>query len=206
MFRALTAVVASNVLLITPVFPAAASSADSSAEPTAIDGFASSANQVSYQQPVTYTGELVEGRTRTPVPNEPVQIKLKPANEAQFVPVANGTSGSDGRFAITTTLPSGGYVLAAFAGDTGLAPSQSSPTWGILLHAENVPSRLVLDPAPASVQAGTPVTFSGAMQVQVNGAWQPYQGGALTLKMEPNTSTQPNVLYRRTSAPTAGSA
>jgi hypothetical protein len=57
------------------VAAATASSADSSAEPTAIDGFAGSANPISYQQPVTLTGELVDGRTKTPVPNEPVQIK-----------------------------------------------------------------------------------------------------------------------------------
>lgn len=199
MYRTLAAVAASSVVLIASALPAAASSAQST--PTVIDDFASSVNRVAYQQPVTFTGELVEASTKTPVPNEPVQIKFKPSGETQFVPVATGTTGSDGQFAITTTLPSGGYASAVFAGDTGLDPGQSSPSWGILLHVTHVPSRLVLDPVPGSVQAGTPVTFSGTMQVQPqpNGPWQPFQGAPLTLKMGPSTSSLPNLTYTTTS-------
>jgi hypothetical protein len=89
-------------------------------------------------------------------------------------------------------------VWAVFAGDTGLAPSQS-PGWGLLLHATHVPSRLLLDPVPASVPAGTPVTFSGTMQVQVDGSWQPFQGAPLTLTTVPDTSSRPNLTYTTTS-------
>jgi hypothetical protein len=60
-------------------------------------------------------------------------------------------------------------------------------------------SRLVLDPVPGAVPAGTSVTFSGTMQVQVNGAWQPFAGIPLTLTMEPYTSTQANISYATTS-------
>jgi hypothetical protein len=193
MFRILAIAAASSAALMTSAVPAVASPTQS----TAITDFASSVNTVAYRQPVTFTGELVEGLTNDPVPGEPVQIKLKPPGQSQYVPVATGTTGSDGHFTVTTTLPSGGYVSAAFAGDTGLTPS-SSLGWK-LLHAAHVPSRLVLDPVPASVPAGTPVTFSGTMQVQVDGAWQPFEGAPLTLTMEPGTSSEPNLTYPTTS-------
>ena len=77
--------------------------------------------------------------------------------------VATGTTGTDGQFTITTTLPSGGYVRAAFTGDTGLLPSYSSPGFGLLLNAVNLPSRLVLNPIPKSVSAGTMVEFTGTL-------------------------------------------
>ena len=96
------------------------------------------------------------------------------------MPVATGTTGSARQFSVTTTLPSGGYVRAVFAGDTDLAPSVSNPAFGSLLAATHVPSRLVLDPVSSSVPAGTPVTFSGTMQVEVNGTSQPFQGAPLT--------------------------
>jgi hypothetical protein len=146
---------------------------------------------------VTFTGELVEGRTQDPVPDKPVQIQIQPPGQTKYVPTATGTTGSDGHFTITTTLPSGGYVAAVFAGDAGFSASRS-PGW-TLLQAAHVPSRLVLDPVPGSVPAGTPVTFSGTMQVQVDGAWQPFEGAPLTLTMEPDTSTQSNRTYATTS-------
>ncbi|MEV5704125.1 hypothetical protein [Actinoallomurus sp. NPDC052274] len=128
---------------------------------------------------------------------EPVRIELRPPGESAYVPVATGTTGSDGHFTITTTLPSGGYVSAVFAGDADLAPSRS--TGWTLLQAAHLPSRFVLDPAPASVPAGTPVTFSGTMQVRVDGDWQPFAGAPLTLTMEPGTSSEPAVTYATTS-------
>ena len=158
-------------------------------------------NTVAYQQPVTFTGELVEGSARTPVPDEPVQVEFKAPSQGEFVTVATGTTGSGGQFAVTTTLPGGGFVRAVFAGATGLAPALSSPAWGILLGAAHLPSRLVLDPVPSSVPAGTPVSFSGMAQVQVNGTWQPFPGVPLTLRMEPYTSTQPDVTYATASGP-----
>jgi hypothetical protein len=192
MFRILAIAAASSAALMTSALPAVASPAQA----TSIEDFASSVNTVAYQQPVTFTGELVEGRTLDPVPGEPVQIEILPPGENKRVPVATGTTGPDGHFAITATLPSGGYVSAVFAGDAGLDPGQSNSK---LLQAAHVPSRLVLDPVPASVPAGTPVTFSGTMQVQVDGAWQPFAGAPLTLTMEPDTSTQPNRTYATTS-------
>jgi hypothetical protein len=195
MSRILATVVASSGVLITFALPAVASSAQS----TTIDGFASSVSTVAYQQPVVFTGELVESLTKNPVPNEPIQIQIQPPGGTMSVPVAAGTTEADGHFTITTTLPSGGSVSAVFAGDTELAPSHSSPAWGISLRAEHLPSRLMVDPVPASVPAGKPVTFSGTMQVQVNGTWQPFQDAPLTLTMEPDTSSQPNLRYPTTS-------
>jgi hypothetical protein len=197
MFRSLVLAVASSVVLAGSALPAVASSV----EPTGIEGFASSVDSVGYQQPVTFTGELAGGPTRTPVPDEPVQIEIQPPGQGGFVPVATGTTGSDGQFTITTTLPSGGFVRAAFAGDTALAPGYSDPQYGILLSATHLPSRLVLDPVPGSVPAGTPITFSGTMEVEVNGTWQPFGRAPLTLTMEPYTSSQPNVTYATASGP-----
>jgi hypothetical protein len=195
MFRILATVVTSSVVLMGLALPAGASTAQA----TSIESFASSVLTVAYQQPVTFTGELVAAAAQTPVPDEPVQIEFEPAGLGVFAPVATGTTGSDGQFTITTTLPSGGSAKAVFAGDTGLMPTSSNPGWGILLQAAHLTSRLVLDPVPSAVPAGTPVTFSGTMQVQVNGTWQPFAGIPLTLTMEPYTSTQPNIRYATTS-------
>lgn len=194
MFRALATVLAAGVVVAAVAVPAGASTV----QYTAIDNFASSVATVAYQQPVTFTGELVTVTgldTTTPVPDKPVQIEIEPSGQGGFVPVASGTTDAGGQFTITTTLPSGGYVRAAFAGDTGLAPGYSNPAYRLLLGVTHVPSRLVLDPVPGSVPAGTPVTFSGTMQVQVNGTWQPFAGAPLTFTMEPCTSTQPTIRY-----------
>jgi hypothetical protein len=193
MFRILAIAVTSSAALMTSALPAVASPTQA----TSIEDFASSVNTAAYQQPITFTGELTEGNTFAPVPGEPVRIEIVPPGENWAVPVATGTTGPDGRFTITTTLPSGGYVSATFAGDTGLDPGQSNGR--LLLQAAHVPSRIVTDPVPASVPAGTPVTFSGTLQVQVDGAWQPYAGAAITLTMEPDTSTQSNRRYSTTS-------
>lgn len=196
MFRTLLTVLASGAVVAAVAVPASASTLQN----TVIENFASSVQTVAYEQPVTFTGELVTITTlgtRTPVPDEPVQIQLQPPGQGGFVPVASGTTDAGGQFTITTTLPSGGPVRAAFAGDTGLglAPGYSDPAFGIVLDVTHLSSRLVLDPVPGSVPAGTPVTFSGTMQVQVNGAWQPYADAPITFTMEPYTSSQPNVRY-----------
>jgi hypothetical protein len=164
---------------------------------TAIDDFASSVTAVTYQQPVTFTGKLVEGGQVPPPPvaNEPVQIELLTPGEAQYVTVATGTTGNDGEFTISATLPSGGDVKAVFAGDTGLGASYNL----LLLEANHLPSRIITDPVPSSVPAGTSVVFSGTLQVQVDGTWQPFQGiTPLTLTMEPYTSSQANVTVAMT--------
>jgi hypothetical protein len=122
LLRTLATVLASSTALAAFALPAVASSAQF----TLIEGFASSVDTVAYQQPVTFTGELAEGSAKTPVPDEPVQIEIQPPGQSGFVTVATGTTGSAGQFSVTTTLPSGGSVRAAFAGDTDLAPSVSN--------------------------------------------------------------------------------
>ena len=190
MIRILVTALTSGVVVAASAAPAGATTLQG----TVIENFTSSVAMVTYQQPVTFTGELV-GSGTTPVPGEPVQIQIQPPSQSGFVPVATGTTGADGQFTITTTLPSGGFVRAAFAGDTGLAPGYSTPAYGMILAPAHLPSRLVLDPVPGSVSAGKAVTFSGTMQVQVSGSWQPFEGAPLTLTMEPDTSSQPNVSY-----------
>jgi hypothetical protein len=193
MFRILATIAVSGVALAALAVPVSAAGPQS----TSIVGFTSSVSTVAYEQPVTFNGDLVEGATKTPVANEPVQIEIQPPGRGAYTPVASGMTGSDGHFTITTPLPSGGYVRALFAGDTGLA-SSTSTNW-MLLYVAHVPGRLVLDKVPASVPTGTAVTFSGAMEVEVNGTWRPFQGIPLTLTMEPYTSSQSNVTYTTTS-------
>jgi hypothetical protein len=192
MIRALVALAASSAVLMTSAVPAAAVLTQS----TTFVGFASSVTTLTYQQPVTFTGELADGRTKAPLAGEPVQIQLKPPGGTAYAPVATGTTGDDGSFSITTTLPSGGYVEATFAGD---AVQGATQTIAKVLYTKQVPSRFVLDPIPASVPSGTPVTFSGTMQVQVDGDWQPFAGAPIELTMEPDTSAESNVRYATTS-------
>lgn len=192
MLRTLATLATTSAIVMTAALPTAASTAQS----TAIDDFATSTNNAAYQQPVTFTGTLVDPRTNDPVAGEPVLIQFRPPGQIQYVPLATGTTGPDGHFTISTTLPSGGFVTAAFAGDGDLAPSQSSY---LLLQVTHVPSRLLLDPVPSSVPAGTPVTFSGTMQVQVNGDWQAFPDAPLELTMEPGTSSRSNATYATTS-------
>lgn len=176
-YRALAVVAASSVGLALAALPAEAAPL----QYTGIVQFAASVTTVAYQQPVTFTGELITVGDKAPVPNEPIQLLFQPPQGGQFATVAAGTTGSDGRFTITTALPSGGHVLAEFPGDAALASSVSTPSWGLQLRATTLPSRLVPDPVPHSVPAGTPVTFAGTLQVQVGGDWQPFAGAPLTL-------------------------
>ncbi|GAB2802609.1 hypothetical protein GCM10027176_04000 [Actinoallomurus bryophytorum] len=198
MIRALAVLAASSAVLMTSSAVPAVAAVTQSAE---FVGFTASATTLTYQQPVTFTGELTDLRTRAPLAGEPVQIQLKPPGRTAYVPVAAGTTGDDGTFSITTTLPSGGYVEAAFAGDAVRGATQTAAK---LLHVKHVPSRFVLDPIPASVPSGTPVTFSGTVQVQVDGDWQPFAGAPIELIMEPDTSTQSNVRYATISGADGG--
>ncbi|MCW2623891.1 hypothetical protein [Mycobacterium sp.] len=193
MFRILATIAVSGVALAALAVPVSAAGPP----PTSIVGFTSSVSTVAYQQPVTFNGDLVEGATKTPVANEPVQIEMQPPGQLAYAPVASGMTGSDGHFTITTPLPTGGEVRALFGGDTDLSSSHST-NW-MFLDVAHVPSRLVLDKVPASVPAGTAVTFSGTMEVEVNGTWEPFQGIPLTLTMEPYTSSRSNVTYTTTS-------
>jgi hypothetical protein len=74
MFRILATVATSSAIVVALAMLATASAA----QPTSIDEFASSVTTVAYQQPVTFTGTLVEGTAKTPVPSEPVQIEIQP--------------------------------------------------------------------------------------------------------------------------------
>src|SRR3954453_1118913 len=101
-----TIAAASSAVVITSALPAAADTTRS----TAIIDFAGSASTVAYQQPTTFTGELIDAHTKDPVANEPVQIEFTAPGTGATTTVATGTTGSDGRFTISTTLPSGGSV------------------------------------------------------------------------------------------------
>ncbi len=193
MIRALAVLAASSAVLMTSSAVPAVAAVTQSAE---FVGFTASVTTLTYQQPVTFTGALTDLRTKAPLTGEPVQIQLQSPGGTAYAPVATGTTGDDGTFSITTTLPSGGYVEATFAGD---AAHGATRTMAKLLLTTHVPSRFVLDPIPASVPSGTPVTFSGTMQVQVDGDWQPFAGAPVELTMEPDTSSESNVRYATTS-------
>src|SRR5205823_5194396 len=144
---------------------------------TGFTGFTSSVSAVDYQQPVTFEGDLLEHtgtNVTSPAAGETVQVQFEPTGQTSYETVASGTTGSDGHFAISTALPSGGRARAVYAGSAALHSSESSG-W-TELQANHVPSRFVLDQVPASVSTGTQVTFAGQLQVQVDGVWQPFEG------------------------------
>lgn len=172
--------VLSAVAVLVPGLAASAATT----QQTAIKGFVASASRVNYQQVVTFTGTLVAGPAGTPVPDEPIALQLEPNPRLPFAALASGRTGADGTFSIATTLPEAGYVRARFAGDAGLSPSAAAVYSAVV----QLPSRILVDPIPASVPAGTAVTFSGTLQVQIDGAWRPFAGGSLSLGKWPSWS------------------
>ncbi|WP_026416257.1 hypothetical protein [Actinomadura oligospora] len=105
-----------------------------------------------------------------------VQREWQPLGGASVDVRLNGTTvgaartGADGTFSATVDLPSGGTLTAAFAGDDG---HQSSRGTIASERADRAGTRVLLDPTPSSVRAGTTVTFSGVAQILLDGVWKP---------------------------------
>ncbi|MCP2343760.1 hypothetical protein [Actinomadura rupiterrae] len=102
-------------------------------------------------------------RQRQPLAGVPVQIKLGGV-------LGTATTDADGAFTATVDLPSGGILTVAFAGD-----AQNMSSWANVANerAQQAPSRVLLDPAPSSVRAGTAVTLTGVAQISLGGVWKP---------------------------------
>ena len=163
---------------------------------TQITGFSRSAATVSYAAPtVTFQGQLVQADDlKTPVSSEAVEITFR--NQDGTATVGSETTDAEGRFSIDATLPGGGYVWATFAGDSQYRGTSTAMVSEPASHSE---SRLVLDPVPKSVSAGTTVTFSGTAQTKVGDAWQPLPRAAIELIGESFTTSEPDTTYQGSS-------
>jgi hypothetical protein len=108
-----------------------------------------------------------------PVPGEQVSLYYFggcPGRHATLV--ATATTAADGSFTASASLPlsGAGVIYAEFAGDAGYAAVTASRVDSPVL----MPTRITLDPLPATVTAYSPITVTGSVQVQQpGGTWLP---------------------------------
>jgi hypothetical protein len=117
--------------------------------------------QVTLQGGLTTSGKGVadEKVTLTEIPRGGAHIDL-----------GTVTTGPDGTFSLTTSLPTLGVVLANFAGDEAYGPSVSQATE---FPGAYLPARVSLDPPPP-VTTGSTLKFTGLVEMQTpDGAWVP---------------------------------
>ena len=123
---------------------------------------------------ITYTDRQVtlQGGLTTSgggVANEPVTLTEIPRGGPRTA-LGTVTTGPDGTFSLTTTLPTVGVIQAVFAGDEAYGPSNSAAT---AYPGAYLPARVSLDPPPA-VTTGSTLKFTGLVEMQTpDGAWIP---------------------------------
>jgi hypothetical protein len=148
--------------------------ASASTTPVIITGFASAPATITYgHATVTLSGKLVEyGSQTTGVPDEQVQIEFGTST------AISATTGEDGSFSATVSLPKGGNVFAEFNGDTAYGYTR---TGTVAIDAIPAQTRVTLNGQPAPVLAGTGLTFTGKAEVKVAGGWEPLPGARVEL-------------------------
>jgi hypothetical protein len=103
------------------------------------------------------------------VANEPVTLTELPRGGPRAA-LGTVTTGPDGTFSLTTTLPTLGAIQAVFAGDGAYGPSNSAVT---TYPGTRLPARVSLDP-PSPVTTGSTLKFTGLVEMQTpDGAWTP---------------------------------
>lgn len=106
---------------------------------------------------------------RQPVAGETIAVSLT-AHDGTTTALGTATTASDGTFSLAVTLPALGLVRAAFAGDSAYAAINSVR----YASAAALPSRVTLDPLPASINGLTYLTVTGSAQMQApDGTWIP---------------------------------
>jgi len=148
--------------------------ASASTTPVIITGFAATPATITYgHTTVTVSGKLVEyGRQTTGVPGEQVQIEFGTST------AISTSTGADGSFSATVSLPKGGNMFAEFNGDTAYGYTR---TGTVAIYASAAETRVTLNGLPASVLAGTELTFTGKAEVKVAGSWEPLPGARVEL-------------------------
>jgi hypothetical protein len=123
---------------------------------------------------VNVTGQLVVSKTKVGIPGETIAVGLDAAvSSGAGTEVGTATTGPDGTFSATVSLPWGGLLWAGFAGDATYAPVNDQA--GVIRSTEAA-TRVTLGPLPAFVNADARVTLTGKAEVKVGSAWQPLPG------------------------------
>lgn len=125
---------------------------------------------VTYGSVSTLRGVLETlGSTAVPVAGKTIQITLHEADGTSVV-LGQPTTGADGAFSVTTTLPRLGMITADFAGDSGFGSFHQSefPTATLL------PTRVTMDAPQAPLAGLSMTTVTGTVQMQTpDGTWVP---------------------------------
>lgn len=101
-----------------------------------------------------------------------VALTLYAADETTVLSdLGNVTTAGDGTFSLSTVVPGPGRLRATFAGDETYNRGIGQ-TW--INVTSRLPSRIQLDPLPATVDPNTDFTISGRVQEQTpDGSWEP---------------------------------
>jgi hypothetical protein len=118
-----------------------------------ITGFAATPATITYAHAtVTVSGKLVEdGSQATGVPDEQVQVEFGTST------AISTSTGSDGSFSATVSLPKGGSVFAEFNGDSAYGYTR---TGTVSIAATAARTRVTLTGLPAPMPAGTEFIFT----------------------------------------------
>jgi hypothetical protein len=139
-----------------------------------ITGFAATPATITYgHATVTVAGKLVEyGSQTTGVPDEQVQVEFGTST------AISTSTGADGSFSATVSLPKGGNVFAEFNGDASYGYTR---TGTVSINAIAARTRVTLTGLPAPVLAGSELIFTGKAEVNVAGSWEPLPGARVEL-------------------------
>jgi hypothetical protein len=125
---------------------------------------------VAYPGSTVIRGTLVQASDQqTPIAGKTIDLTLETGNRA-ILSLGHLTTAADGTFTLTTTLPALGWIKANFTGDSTYA------TWstGEYTHQTLLPTRVTLEPLPATVKGLSYNTVHGNAQVQApDGTWMP---------------------------------
>jgi hypothetical protein len=122
----------------------------------------------------TYSPTVSE---RQPIANEPVDLQLQ--NRWTKTDLGSVTTRADGTFSLTTTLPTPGTVWAGFGGDSNYMAGSG----GVRVAPVSLPTRVTLNPLPATAVAYSRVPAAGSVEMQTpDGQWIPAAGASVSMK------------------------
>jgi hypothetical protein len=140
----------------------------------------------------TITGTLEVQGTGQPIPGQVISVRFSGC-PGPGVSIGTATTGTDGSFTLTTTLPGAGYIYATFAGDT----THAAVTTEIPTTNADMPTRVTLDPLPNPVTAFSMIQVTGSVQVQQpDGTWIPAVCAPVTI----HGHTYPTSIFTETRA------
>jgi hypothetical protein len=158
---------AAGIVAIFLLSSAPASAADQTVTTTLAD---LAATEVSYgNMQTTISGHLLVYGSSTPLAGRTIDFQIAGLDNKR-IELGTATTGTDGGYSFTTTVPELGHVYAAFAGDAADAKASG------FTYLDPIPSptRVTLDPLPATITAETWQTVTGTVEIQTpDGTWIP---------------------------------